>query len=326
MPLISIIVPVYKVENYIQRCVDSILNQTFFDFELILVDDGSPDNCGAICDEYAAKDGRIRVIHQENAGQAVARNRALDIAKGEWIAFVDSDDWIHPRYLEILLGNAQKNRATISICGHTRVTAPAGYESLSGDTARSWNGAEYVRKCFLGEVPHKAWLLWDKLFHRDCFAETRLPEGRIYEDNATVYKLLYEAVRIAECNEVLYYYFQNGDSTVNQAFRRKHLDWLLVPEEMILYFTEQKDERMTDKANRMYLSALEDMYGKVKRYLKDPKLEKELKKKLRAQYNREREKYPITIQSHPGLYEILFPGCTWCYWTGKGICNKLRRR
>lgn len=326
MPLISIITPVYNVENYIHRCVDSILNQTFSDFELILVDDGSPDNCGAICDEYAAKDSRVRVIHQKNVGQAAARNRALDMARGEWIAFVDSDDWVHPRFLEILLENALKNQAKISICGYDKVTEFVAFGTLAGDKARSWNGAEYVRKCFMGEVPHKAWLLWDKLFHRDCFVQVRLPEGRIYEDNATVYKLLYEADRIAECDKVLYFYFQNETGTVNQPFRRKHLDWLLVPEEMIAYFSKLGDSVLLDKANRIYLNSLEDLYGKVRKDLKDPLLERELKDKLRSQYRREREKYPITIQSHPGLYEILFPGCTWCYWTGKGICNKLRRR
>ena len=327
VPQVSVIVPVYKVEKYLHRCVDSILNQTFTDFELILVDDGSPDNCGAICDEYAAKDSRIVVIHQENRGQAAARNRALDVARGEWIAFVDSDDWVHPRFLEILLGNALKNQAKISICGHVKVFGDSPFGALPADEqTRCWNGEEYVRKCFLGEVPHKAWLLWDKLFHRDCFAICRLPEGRIYEDNATVYKLLYEADCIVECDEVLYFYYQNEGSTVNQAFRHKHLDKLLVPEEMICYFSEKKDDRMVDEANRMYLSVLVALHWNVKQHLDDPKVEKELKGKLRNQYHRERKKYSVTIQTHPGLYEILFPGYAWCYWTGKGICNKLRRR
>ena len=115
MPLISVVTPVYNVKKYIYRCIDSILAQTVSDFELILVDDGSPDNCGAVCDEYAAKDGRVRVIHQENRGQAAARNRALDMARGEYVAFVDSDDWVHPRYLEILLGNAREKKADVML-------------------------------------------------------------------------------------------------------------------------------------------------------------------------------------------------------------------
>ena len=100
MPEISVIVPVYRAEAYLHACIDSILSQTFSDFELILVDDGSPDNCGAICDDYAARDSRVRVIHQENQGQAAARNRALAVARGDWVCFVDSDDTVHPQMLE----------------------------------------------------------------------------------------------------------------------------------------------------------------------------------------------------------------------------------
>ena len=122
MPEISVIVPVYKVEPYLCRCVDSILAQTFTDFELILVDDGSPDNCGAICDEYAAKDERIHVIHQENQGQAAARNHALDWvfinSKSEYISFVDSDDWIHSRYLELLVEGIRRYNVNICQCGY----------------------------------------------------------------------------------------------------------------------------------------------------------------------------------------------------------------
>ena len=102
MPEISVIVPVYKAEAYLHACIDSILSQTFSDFELILVDDGSPDGCGAICDDYASRDGRVQVIHQENQGQAAARNCALAVAGGEWICFVDSDDAVHPQMLERL--------------------------------------------------------------------------------------------------------------------------------------------------------------------------------------------------------------------------------
>ena len=106
MKSVSIIVPIYNVERYLPRCIDSILSQSITDFELILVDDGSPDRCGIICDEYAIEDTRVRVIHQKNAKVAAARNSGLDIAKGEWIAFVDSDDWLHKDYLKILLSGA----------------------------------------------------------------------------------------------------------------------------------------------------------------------------------------------------------------------------
>ena len=125
MQKISVIVPVYKVEKYIHRCVDSILGQTYADFELILVDDGSPDNCGAICDEYAAKDSRVVVIHQENGGLSAARNAGIDWAfansDSQWISFVDSDDWIHPCFLERLWQAARTYRVSISCCKFQRV-------------------------------------------------------------------------------------------------------------------------------------------------------------------------------------------------------------
>ena len=116
MPTISVIVPVYKVEKNIHRCVDSILGQTYADFELILVDDGSPDNCGAICDEYAAKDSRVVVIHQKNGGLSSARNAGIDIATGAYISFVDSDDYIYPNYLERLYEVLVEFDADISVC------------------------------------------------------------------------------------------------------------------------------------------------------------------------------------------------------------------
>ena len=124
MPEISVIVPVYKVEKYIHRCIDSILNQTFRDFELIMVDDGSPDNCGAICDEYAAKDNRVVVIHQENGGLSAARNAGIDWAftnsNSEWLNFIDSDDWVHPEYLQKLYDAAKCNNVSVSVCGFER--------------------------------------------------------------------------------------------------------------------------------------------------------------------------------------------------------------
>ena len=122
MPEISVIVPVYKVEQFIHRCVDSILLQSFYDFELILVDDGSPDQCGAICDAYAAADNRIHVIHQKNGGLSAARNTGIDYvmanSKSHWLTFVDSDDWLHPQTLEVLLKAAEENNSRVSVCGY----------------------------------------------------------------------------------------------------------------------------------------------------------------------------------------------------------------
>lgn len=328
MPILSIITPVYNAEQYLEHAIESILSQTFSDFELILVDDGSTDNSVILCDQYAKKDSRIKVIHQINQGQAVARNRALDIVKGEYIGFVDSDDYIHPQMYEVLIGNARKYNAKISIGGYRSVVDCNYIEKISNSDIKPkvWKGTDFLTHCLLDEVDKKQWVLWDKVFHRSCFDNVRMPEGRINEDNAIVYKLLYEADIVADCNAPFYYYFQNPDSTVNQAFKHKHLDWLLVPQEMILYFTEKQDEVLLDKANKIYLYALEDMYRKASFELADSAINRRLKDGIMKQYRKEKKRYSISIKTHPGLYEILFPKYSMIYWTMDGILNKIRRK
>lgn len=152
--LISIIVPVYNVEPYLEQCIDSILNQSFRDFELILVDDGSPDRCGEICDRYAAADDRIRVIHQKNGGVSAARNAGMEVSKGKYIVFVDSDDMVHPLYLEHLYKAIQKHNADISMCWFSRFEKNPTYDEnqayaekriLSGREACSLIGAPHDR-------------------------------------------------------------------------------------------------------------------------------------------------------------------------------------
>ena len=325
MALCSIIVPVYNAEAYLDRCVQSILAQTMADFELILIDDGSPDRCGEMCDTYARQDPRIRVIHQANAGQAIARNRALDIAGGEYLSFVDSDDYIHPQMLELLLNNARSHGAKISVGCCQTVNGTIAFAPLSREEPRIYTGPEFLRHCLLHNVPLKPWILCDKLFHHSCFAELRMPEGRIYEDNAVVYRTIYEADIVADCDATLYYYFQNENSTVNQTFKLKHLDWLKVLEEMIPYFEDKQDAILVDKLNRSYLFSLTDLYRKVAQHLDAPTVLAELKNKLKKQYLQEKQRYPITIKTHPNVIEILRPGYAKCYWTVQGILARFKK-
>ncbi len=325
MTTISVIVPVYKAEPHLDRCVQSILAQTMQDFELILIDDGSPDRCGEMCDAYAKQDSRIRVIHQANAGQAAARNRALDIAQGQYFGFVDSDDFVHPQAFQILLENAKKHHAQISVSGYQAVTGIVSHPTLRDIPSCSWSGKEFLRHCLLDSIDKKPWVLWDKIFHRDCFRTLRFPEGRIYEDNAVVYRAIYEADRIADCDAKLYYYFFNESSTVNQSFKLKHLDWLKVPEEMIPYFEDKQDTVLVDKLNRSYLFSLTDLYQKVRKHLNEPVVLSELKAKLQKQYHQEKQKYPITIKTHPNVIEILRPTYAKLYWTAQGILSRFSK-
>lgn len=249
MPQISVIVPVYKVEKYLHECVDSILGQTFRDFELILVDDGSPDNCGAICDEYAAKDSRVRVIHQENQGLSGARNSGIDAAQGEYITFVDSDDLVDLRYLEILM-TAMQDGATIAICRHQ--------EFADGEVLPPWDGSvprqtfcatDALVRLYNGsaQVPVNAYC---KLLQRSLLGDTRFPVGRLHEDQAFTPYILYRAEQIVSCDAVLYHYRANPTSITRSTFTLRRYDDLWAIENCIRFFEEQGEKAIAEAARK----------------------------------------------------------------------------
>ena len=213
MPQISVIVPVYNVEKYIDRCVQSILGQTYSDFELILVDDGSPDNAPAMCDEWAAKDSRIRVIHKENGGLSSARNAGMEIAEGKYFHFVDSDDVIHPDCLRILMTCIQNTGAEIAMGRFTRFHE----ETVEENRFEPWNG-KYVTRTNLETLDllfvHSENLpalvsACGTMWHRRLFDDIRFPIGRLFEDEFTTYKLYYESNIVAFVDTVLYFYYEN---------------------------------------------------------------------------------------------------------------------
>ena len=221
--MISIIVPIYKVEEYFPRCVDSLLGQTDGDFELILVDDGSPDRCGAICDEYAAKDPRIFVIHKENGGLSDARNAGLEIARGEYIAFVDSDDWVSPRYLELLRQGLETTGSDICECGILRTegtSCPEPGETVSEvfDTVTALE--ELIRDGKFHQY------VWNKLYRRETIGDIRFPLGKTNEDEFWTYQVFGRATCAARIDPVLYNYFQRPGSIMGVGYSLKRLDGL----------------------------------------------------------------------------------------------------
>lgn len=227
MPVISVIVPVYRAEKYIHRCVDSILSQTFSNFELILVDDGSPDNCGAICDKYAEIDTRVRVIHQKNQGQAAARNRAITVARGQWVTFVDSDDVIHPQMLEHLLRAAEKSGANISMCGALEAeTLPEHFtDPIDGKWVEKTMDETGLEALYTyGE--HRYWVVWGKLIRRRIVEKFPFTSGRFYEDNAVAFRWLHSAGTVADLPGRYYFYQVNPEGTTKSGFSRKKLDFL----------------------------------------------------------------------------------------------------
>ena len=221
-PLLSIIVPVYDVENYLQKCIDSILAQTFTDFELILVDDGSPDNCPALCDAAAAKDARIRVIHQKNGGLSAARNAGLDVARGEWIGFVDSDDYIAPEMYETLYKAVQSTGADLALCDYVKVdeTGALCTQTHVAVPQKSLTGRELLQKAYWTTVQ----IACNKLYHRTIFAQLRYPVGKLNEDFFVIPEICLNTQKAVVVPDVLYYYVQRGDSIMGKSRTLRHYD------------------------------------------------------------------------------------------------------
>lgn len=283
MPKISVIVPVYNVEKYLHECIDSILAQTFADFELILVNDGSQDNSGAICDEYASKDKRIIVIHQENQGQAASRNTGIAIARGEWIHFVDSDDLIHPQMLEILY-SAVDEHTQMSMCDMYKATYYTenfcSYKSEWKFKKHQVNEDSLV--LFMHGGDYLCWCVCAKLIKKDILLKYPFTIGKIYEDSAVVFKWIHESENVNITNEQLYFYRVNPNSTTQVDFSLKNLDLLWAVEEQ-LKFCENTDYKKIKKiACKNYAVACANMYYHLLENELWAEEAKKLEKKLKA--------------------------------------------
>lgn len=241
-PEISIIVPVYNVEKYLKRCIDSILNQSFTDFELILVDDGSTDNSGKIIDEYAIKDERIKVIHKENGGQGSARNRGLDIAKGNYIGFIDSDDWIHKDMYKILYENIIKYNMDISQIDHKPTSSYINDEDIINEKVHIVdNILEEFGNCTSFELlPYI--FVWNKLYKADIWSNFRFPENKFAEDLRVIYKIYDKSNKMIKIDRKLYYYFMSDNSSTRGKFNIKKLEDIEAWEEMLQFFNNKHSD------------------------------------------------------------------------------------
>lgn len=213
--LISVIVPVYNVEHYLNRCVDSILAQTYSDLEILLVDDGSTDNSGAICDAYARQDARVQVIHKKNGGLSDARNCGIEHAKGRYFCFVDSDDGIAPQMIEVLYRELLENAADISAVGWKAFDTEA-FPSIEEQEASSkiLQPKEAIRQILCSEELGD--FAWNKLYKCSLFQEIQYPYGRMMEDQGTTYKLLDKCQGVAYCPVPLYFYYQRPGSILHK--------------------------------------------------------------------------------------------------------------
>ena len=212
--LISIIVPIYKVEPYLRRCLDSIVNQTYTNLEIVLVDDGSPDACPQICDEYAAKDNRIVVIHQKNGGLSDARNAGLEICKGDYISFVDSDDWIESDYISTLFSLIEANQAEIAVGNFQRFSLNNDHFPKEHLVTETLTSDKILEKILFQKNSYT--IAWGKLFKKDLFNDIRFPVGKIHEDEYTGYKPYCYAKKISCTSKILYHYLIRSDSITGQ--------------------------------------------------------------------------------------------------------------
>lgn len=225
MILVSIVVPIYNVEQYLKHCVRTILQQSYDNIEIILVDDGSTDNCGKICDEFAGQDNRIKVIHKQNGGLSDARNVGIDIATGDYITFIDSDDYIMPDMIGILINIIVNSNADIAQCEFIRSKSDCIGESKQS-TFQSNKFTVYSENKMSAYINDKiiATAAWGKIYKKSLFNEIRFPVGRLHEDVFTTYKLIHEADSVTVTNYVGYVYRINENSITTSKFTPKKLD------------------------------------------------------------------------------------------------------
>ena len=275
---LSIIVPVYNVEPYLRRCIDSILAQTFTDFELILVDDGSPDNCPAICDEYAEKDPRIVVIHKENGGLSDARNAGLDIAKGEYIGFVDSDDFIHKKTYELALDLALNNDAEI-----VQWCCVPFFHQSELDTDRMINAGSFsirtedtqqILDTYFPDYRYEiSTCVWNKIYERHIFDSIRFPKGIVYEDSYIFLDTINAAHKLLYINEHLYYYFQRSDSIMHSNYSCQNFCSCLFTAKNVDFFNQKNIPVQRSYAANEYLERYAQnmlmVHFRYKQYKKD---------------------------------------------------------
>ena len=275
--LISVIVPIYKVEKYIHKCIDSILAQTYRNLEVILIDDGSPDNCPMICDQYQQQDIRIIVIHQANTGLSGARNTGISKATGQYITFIDSDDYIHPNYIEQLYITITKSHKKIAACSYSYLP-----DQLSNNLIEEficYNSYEAIKEILLERDFQTS--AWGKLYSLDLFDSIKFPLGKIFEDYATVPQLLHLAGGIAYVNSKLYYYNNNTESITKSKFNKNQMQYFEIASS-VNQFIKKYYPNLLDFAYQRDVSVALAYYKKMS---KDKYQNKEHKKKVASIIN-----------------------------------------
>lgn len=252
---VSIIIPVYKVEKYIEECLESLRNQTYTNLEIILCDDESPDECPKICERYAQMDERFKVLHKKNGGAASARNMGLDIATGDYLGFVDSDDAVKEDYIEKLVGLLEENDADISVCAFTNLFVNTE-ECVEMENTGDYTQVQYLER-FLRDW--KCGLIWNKLFKKELLGDIRFAEGHVIDDEFFTYKLVMNAKKVTVSNLPLYRYRMRKSGVMNQGKQKKML------KDRMEYFPE-RFELVTEKYPQLYTKYLENLSDNIIRF------------------------------------------------------------
>jgi glycosyltransferase involved in cell wall biosynthesis len=301
--LITIIVPIYKVENFIHRCVNSMRSQSYTNLEIILVDDGSPDNCGAICDTYAKSDDRIKVIHKRNGGLSDARNYGLDIASGDYIAFLDSDDWIHEKHIEKLYELIKKTDSDIAVCDFLKKSTEDCKSDQIEETLYWYSNIEALEQ-LMDRFSTQLVVAWGKLYKQNLFENLRFPVGRLHEDVFITYKLIFRARKIALTTAPLYYYWQRTDSITGGRMNGKgYIDCIDAYTKRAEFFYEIGLKELSSRQfKQIFINYIDERKMIDKSIYPDlnNKLDSKLKE-LRSQLRKSRQKFIFRI-----FYEMYY--------------------
>lgn len=291
-PLITVIIPVYEVEKYLRRAVDSVLRQTYKNLEIILVDDGSKDGCPAICDEYASREARVRTIHKENGGLSDARNAGIDVAGGDYIAFLDSDDYYAPFFIEVLYDEICRTGAEVALCKYevTDALLPSGgpdFSAVKDNYRKGQYSCEVFgrRQMLLNQYDALCTdatyfiVAWNKLYKASLWKGVRFPKGKIHEDEATIYRIFDRIQTGVYIKIPMYAYFSAPGSITRGKFRKERLQWFDALDERIDFFREKENPECVKAALRAradgairYYYPLREAYpraGKEKKRLKN---------------------------------------------------------
>lgn len=316
---VSIIIPIYNVEAYLEKCISSVRNQTYTDLEIILVDDGSTDGCAEICRIAAKEDARILVIHKENGGLSDARNAGIQMASGKYLMFVDSDDYIHEQMVERLYQELTKKDADLAMCEFYK-EAPDGrhyFEATrrlkKAQDGQIFEGEEIERLIFEDIFENRSSLVvaWNKLYKAELFEEIRYPAGKLHEDEYVIHELLYKAKRMVYIDEPCYYYVQHKSSIMGTVSQKRIEDGFGAIEARADFFKEKGETELYKRTLRDYLNLAKKTYRKLSQQKgkENRGLKRQIRSKTRKKVLEMRQSYVIVgMRFYMEMGWTCFPG------------------